>query len=112
MEGQEGLVLEAVVGVGTGGCCLLGGTVGTHCCRALSCPWLPPVGHGDGLGGSAASWHQVRWWASAWALLPGGNMWPQALRLCWGQRRQEGPGPLASGFYGKRPWTQKVKAVC
>lgn len=28
-------------------------------------------------------------------LLPGGNTWPQALRLCWGQRRQEGLGHLA-----------------
>lgn len=44
-------------------------------------------------------------------LLPGGNTWPQALRLCWGQRRQEGLGHLALGFCGKQPRTQKVKAV-
>lgn len=90
-----------------------GGAVRTHCCGHCPAPgsrqWgsemgreaaLPP---GTGCGGGPPP--------GLCPLLPGGNMWPQALRLCWGQRRQEGPGHLALGFCGKRPRTQKVKAV-
>lgn len=87
------------------GCALVaaawvGGAMRTHCC-----------GHCPAPGSRQGHW--VWGWPppGLCPLLPGGNMWPQALRLCWGQRRQEGPGHLALGFCRKRPRTQKVKAI-